>query len=492
MRRPVRCAAAEIEDAYSAADHLLHQRPIQEHVGRLRVELPERARPGDLELAVEGEAAPRRHRDVLPVDDTKFDVPCQTPGALREETLRQHRSTELAHLAGEDAVERLPLVESESHDHPILLWTADLAAELRREALPELVRRCREIQERCDLPLRHAQLRPHRVTGTNLEEIDVSLAGFLSGRGEQRLTGRRVAQRATVVQERHRDEVAPEDPTPHLDERQDAPQRAVVRSHREICGVVSKDVAHDRAPRSEMTKGGARSGSDERVPLGIGTGEPLDDRSLHRAGVRSHPLLLCNRGHVANTAAGGTLGSVGPMRRPAASPTVTLSSPYLARSRSITVSSVRRKRLTSGSVRVKGVNPGTSVGECQVSWTYPAPDASSTCAARSMSPVLSTSGLNATRLSTRAALMARSAACPGAVSRRSRRMARHRSSGRRVSETESGTSMIDGGVPASPATGSAASMCAWIRESTNDGPPSPDRSVSGATLLSTVKPASTS
>ena len=133
MRSAARCAATEVEHAHAAGDHLLHERPIQQHVGREWTRFAQRSGPRHLELVTPDEAAACRKWLIAPVHDPEHGELRKGGSDPFEEGARQHGGTEVSHGPREHLVERFSLLGPEPNGEPFLHWTANLTAELGGE-----------------------------------------------------------------------------------------------------------------------------------------------------------------------------------------------------------------------------------------------------------------------------------------------------------------------------------------------------------------------
>lgn len=75
------------------------------------------------------------------------------------------------------------------------------------------------------------------------------------------------AQRAAVIQERHRHQVITQQTRAYMDKRQHALQLLVFATNREIIRLVAEDVSHDVLPRAQMTERRFFVGEHQRVPF---------------------------------------------------------------------------------------------------------------------------------------------------------------------------------------------------------------------------------
>ncbi len=75
------------------------------------------------------------------------------------------------------------------------------------------------------------------------------------------------SDRPTVIEERHRNEVVPEQPAAHPHEWQHTLPRPVLIGSDAVQAFVAQYVGHDFAPPRDVTKGGVGRALHERVPL---------------------------------------------------------------------------------------------------------------------------------------------------------------------------------------------------------------------------------
>src|SRR5690606_19163695 len=81
---------------------------------------------------------------------------------------------------------------------------------------------------------------------------------------------------AAVAEERHGEEIVPEQTAADPHEREDTPAHAAFVHGRPPPGVVPQDVLHDRSPTGEMAEGAAVERADRAIPFGAGAREGLD------------------------------------------------------------------------------------------------------------------------------------------------------------------------------------------------------------------------
>src|SRR5204863_10128112 len=93
MRPALGGATAEVEHAYPATDHVLHECPVEEHVGGKTAGLVERPRPRHLELVAPHKPAAAGHWLVPMVDHAEHDQLRERCCDALEERARHHRRT---------------------------------------------------------------------------------------------------------------------------------------------------------------------------------------------------------------------------------------------------------------------------------------------------------------------------------------------------------------------------------------------------------------
>src|SRR6266446_1146925 len=128
VRSSARRAPAEIEHPNPLRDQVLHEGPVEQHVGHLVVILAQRRHPRDLEFAAPYEAAARGQRLPAPVHHAEYRGLAEDSGDSLEQSPRQNRRSEIPHIDGKDLIERLDLIGPEARLHPLFLRATDLPA----------------------------------------------------------------------------------------------------------------------------------------------------------------------------------------------------------------------------------------------------------------------------------------------------------------------------------------------------------------------------
>src|SRR2546422_8571505 len=139
--------------------------------------------------------------------------------------------------------------QAETHLDSFLLWAADLSAKLRSEAVPDPTGVTRgEVSYDRDLAMGHGQVDRQGHAAPQLQKVDTAALRQLHGACDQSLHRRLTTKRATVIEERHGNEIRAEQPAGDPHEWQDSVEPAVPGASAEVDALVTDHPLDDGLP----------------------------------------------------------------------------------------------------------------------------------------------------------------------------------------------------------------------------------------------------
>src|SRR6266571_727129 len=238
----------EVEARQSFTNRPLHARPIQQHVGRCPIERAKRRSPRHLELITKAESAAGGNRAAVDVSAREPRVVRKLPRDLLKKSERLGRRPQIAHVLREHPEKRRDLIATEPDRGSGFQRSPNLTAKFRVEAVEQLLRRGRQVENNRDLPVRSTERCLYSSSIPEFEQLDLFPLRKRDSRIDERANPFLCSQWPTVIQKRHRHEIVPEHDATHAHERKHSNQISFDVTGCEVNAVMAKYLVDQSAP----------------------------------------------------------------------------------------------------------------------------------------------------------------------------------------------------------------------------------------------------